>query len=65
MSDPIESAIRSGAVTALRKRAATQAGRAMAGTVIERGVTIRTSEAAHAGDIARQLARIADEIEAE
>jgi hypothetical protein len=60
----LESEIRAGAISALRRRAARQAAKARDETVrTESGVAIRTGEAAIADRVAKALAALADEIE--
>lgn len=66
MIDPLEAAILTGAAAALRRKAAELADRARWGTTESDkvpGVLIRTSEAAHAARLARELASIAEELE--
>jgi hypothetical protein len=68
-ADPIETALRSATVRAIRKRAAAQRQRAVDGTVAAGeqfpGVMIRSRQAATAAALATGLAAIADELEAE
>ena len=69
MPDDLESAIRAGAIAALRKRADVQRQKAEVGiTVVEHGgelVNVVASEARHALKIATGLENIAAELEAE
>lgn len=62
----VETEIRAGAVSALRRRAARQAELARAETArTEGGVSIRTGEGAIAARLAKALAALADELEGE
>jgi hypothetical protein len=62
----LEAEIRAGAVSALRRRAARQAGLARAGSArTESGSLIRTSAGATANRLAEALAALADELERE
>jgi hypothetical protein len=64
--DDLETAIRAGAVAALRRRAARQAKLAAEGTTVgDRGALIRTGEAAISLRISATLGDLAAELEAE
>jgi hypothetical protein len=62
--DDLETAIKTGAIAALRRRAARQAQLAASGTIVgERGVIFRTGEGVLASRLANVLTVLTDEIE--
>jgi hypothetical protein len=64
--EAMDAAFLTGAVSALRRRAASQTAKAREGiAVTEAGIVIRTGESAIANRIAEVLAAIADEFEQE